>query len=139
MKAIGIRRCVTIVGDPDQSSKYFFNSSRHPLKTFFIVYGWRSAEVINLARMREGSIYNIQLNNTNRDLYRFSQYTTNLLGTELQVYGINPEVLPCHSRRRFIFGPLRSAKLTNTFVRRQIAYPEVTPYFSPTGRNTRAS
>ena len=25
----------------------------------FLVYGWRSAEVINLSRMREGSIYNI--------------------------------------------------------------------------------
>ncbi|KAF8806984.1 UvrD-helicase-domain-containing protein [Phlegmacium glaucopus] len=36
MKAIGVRRCVTIVGDPDQS-----------------IYGWRSAEVINLTRMRE--------------------------------------------------------------------------------------
>ncbi|KAF8149889.1 P-loop containing nucleoside triphosphate hydrolase protein [Crassisporium funariophilum] len=36
MKAIAIRRCVTIVGDPDQS-----------------IYGWRSAEVINLSRMRE--------------------------------------------------------------------------------------
>ncbi|KAH9481404.1 ATP-dependent DNA helicase srs2 [Psilocybe cubensis] len=35
MKAIGYRRCVTIVGDPDQS-----------------IYGWRSAEVINLSRMR---------------------------------------------------------------------------------------
>ncbi|KIM39808.1 hypothetical protein M413DRAFT_74334 [Hebeloma cylindrosporum] len=36
MTAIAIRRCVTIVGDPDQS-----------------IYGWRSAEVINLSRMRK--------------------------------------------------------------------------------------
>ncbi|KAF8962796.1 UvrD-helicase-domain-containing protein [Flammula alnicola] len=36
MKAIAIRRCLTIVGDPDQS-----------------IYGWRSAEVVNLSRMRE--------------------------------------------------------------------------------------
>ncbi|KAF9565266.1 UvrD-helicase-domain-containing protein [Agrocybe pediades] len=36
MKAIGFRRCITIVGDPDQS-----------------IYGWRSAEVANLSRMRK--------------------------------------------------------------------------------------
>ncbi|KJA22922.1 hypothetical protein HYPSUDRAFT_185668 [Hypholoma sublateritium FD-334 SS-4] len=36
MKSIAIKRCITIVGDPDQS-----------------IYGWRSAEVINLSRMRE--------------------------------------------------------------------------------------
>ncbi|KAJ3512674.1 hypothetical protein NLJ89_g3394 [Agrocybe chaxingu] len=36
MKAIGIRHCVTVVGDPDQS-----------------IYGWRSAEVGNLGQMRE--------------------------------------------------------------------------------------
>ncbi|KDR76278.1 hypothetical protein GALMADRAFT_225966 [Galerina marginata CBS 339.88] len=36
MKAIAVRRCLTIVGDPDQS-----------------IYGWRSAEVINLSRMRK--------------------------------------------------------------------------------------
>ncbi|KAF8896349.1 P-loop containing nucleoside triphosphate hydrolase protein [Infundibulicybe gibba] len=36
MKAIGVARCVTVVGDPDQS-----------------IYGWRSAEVGNLANMRE--------------------------------------------------------------------------------------
>ncbi|KAF9485206.1 P-loop containing nucleoside triphosphate hydrolase protein [Pholiota conissans] len=35
MKAIAIKKCVTIVGDPDQS-----------------IYGWRSAEVGNLAKMR---------------------------------------------------------------------------------------
>ncbi|KIY44056.1 P-loop containing nucleoside triphosphate hydrolase protein [Fistulina hepatica ATCC 64428] len=35
MKAIAVKQCVTIVGDPDQS-----------------IYGWRSAEVGNLARMR---------------------------------------------------------------------------------------
>ncbi|KAJ3808888.1 P-loop containing nucleoside triphosphate hydrolase protein [Lentinula aff. lateritia] len=36
MKAIAYARCVTVVGDPDQS-----------------IYGWRSAEVGNLARMRK--------------------------------------------------------------------------------------
>ncbi|KAF8905113.1 P-loop containing nucleoside triphosphate hydrolase protein, partial [Gymnopilus junonius] len=36
MRAIAIRKCVTIVGDPDQS-----------------IYGWRSAEVVNLSRMRQ--------------------------------------------------------------------------------------
>ncbi|CAA7266986.1 unnamed protein product [Cyclocybe aegerita] len=36
MKAIGIRHCLTVVGDPDQS-----------------IYGWRSAEVGNLGQMRE--------------------------------------------------------------------------------------
>jgi hypothetical protein len=35
MKAIGVRRCVTIVGDPDQSSQLYLNSSPHQLKTFY--------------------------------------------------------------------------------------------------------
>ncbi|KAF9532506.1 P-loop containing nucleoside triphosphate hydrolase protein [Crepidotus variabilis] len=36
MRCLGVRRCVSIVGDPDQS-----------------IYGWRSAEVTNLAKMRK--------------------------------------------------------------------------------------
>ncbi|KAK0500348.1 P-loop containing nucleoside triphosphate hydrolase protein [Armillaria luteobubalina] len=36
MRAIGIARCVTIVGDPDQS-----------------IYGWRAAEVANLEKMQQ--------------------------------------------------------------------------------------
>lgn len=38
MKAIGIRRCVTIVGDPDQSSRFYFVSALHLLKTFFSIW-----------------------------------------------------------------------------------------------------
>ena len=38
MKAIGIRRRVTIVGDPDQSSRFYFSSLLHLLKIFFSIW-----------------------------------------------------------------------------------------------------
>lgn len=52
MRALGIAKCVTIVGDPDQSSK----STRLHLggvSTHISVYGWRAAEVKNIAKMQK--------------------------------------------------------------------------------------
>ncbi|KAL1707981.1 P-loop containing nucleoside triphosphate hydrolase protein [Schizophyllum commune] len=44
MRAIAVNRCVTIVGDPDQS-----------------IYGWRAAEVGNLAKMRKDFVLTEQI------------------------------------------------------------------------------
>jgi len=55
MKALAIARCVTVVGDPDQSSKFIvmFRMCSSLIRT--VVYGWRSAEVGNLSRMQRGT------------------------------------------------------------------------------------
>ena len=56
MKALSFERCVSVVGDPDQSSQ-----SLQPVYGMGVdkrtVYGWRSADVKNLGRMCEGMSY----------------------------------------------------------------------------------
>lgn len=47
--------CVTVVGDPDQSSEFIRSLFWHKLMLLGLVYGWRSAEIENLAKMRKGS------------------------------------------------------------------------------------
>ena len=47
-------RCVTIVGDPDQSSELCSLCPCYLISTFTTVYGWRSAEIENLAHMKRG-------------------------------------------------------------------------------------
>ncbi len=47
-------RCLTIVGDPDQSSESQKNLCVHNADTCVLVYGWRAAEVQNLAKMQRG-------------------------------------------------------------------------------------
>lgn len=56
MTAIAVTRCITVVGDPDQSSQPI-NSYQFELgiSRVYVVYGWRSAEVGNLARMQKGT------------------------------------------------------------------------------------
>lgn len=48
--------CVTIVGDPDQSStSRLFTTLSDLVSLENIVYGWRSAEIENLSKMRRGA------------------------------------------------------------------------------------
>lgn len=48
-------RCITIVGDPDQSSEHSLHIvyPDHSQRVL-LVYGWRAAEVENLAKMKRG-------------------------------------------------------------------------------------
>jgi hypothetical protein len=50
-------RCVTVVGDPDQSSKsWLLLLPDLGLIHNYTVYGWRSADITNLGKMRNGKI-----------------------------------------------------------------------------------
>lgn len=51
-------RCLTIVGDPDQSSESPTppNINSQDVDIGLLVYGWRAAEVQNLAKMQRGGI-----------------------------------------------------------------------------------
>lgn len=50
-------RCVTVVGDPDQSSTFWLLILPDlDLIHNYIVYGWRSADITNLGKMRNGKI-----------------------------------------------------------------------------------
>ncbi len=51
-------RCLTIVGDPDQSSESPTpsNINSQDVDSRLLVYGWRAAEVQNLAKMQRGEM-----------------------------------------------------------------------------------
>jgi len=50
-------RCVTVVGDPDQSSTpWLLILSDLNLIHNYVVYGWRSADITNLGKMQNGKI-----------------------------------------------------------------------------------
>jgi hypothetical protein len=91
-----ITRSVTIVGDPDQSSAFLtlIPLPYRPQWVFYTVYGWRAAEVENLAKMRRGM-----------SLYHIGKYVISLTRTS-QIF---PTLLKSSSKR-IIVQPALSSK-----------------------------
>ncbi|TRM64719.1 P-loop containing nucleoside triphosphate hydrolase protein [Schizophyllum amplum] len=72
MRAIAINRCLTIVGDPDQS-----------------IYGWRAAEVTNLGKMRKDFVLTEQI-----FLERNYRSAGNILSSSLAIVAEDKDRIP---------------------------------------------